>query len=51
MWKVECFKDMLRFWWQNLNFKGSFSFVLAEKLKALKGILKFGTRMFLAELR
>ena len=41
MWlKVEGFKDMMRLWWQNLNFKGSFSFVLAEKLKALKGILK-----------
>ena len=41
MWlKEEGFKDMLRIWWQNLNFKGSFSFILAKKLKALKGILK-----------
>ena len=41
MWlKVEEFKDLLRGWWQNLQFTGSFSFVLASKLKALKGILK-----------
>ena len=41
MWlKVEGFKDLLRGWWQSLQFSGSFSFVLASKLKALKGILK-----------
>ena len=41
MWlKAKGFKDMLRLRWQNLNFKGSFGFVLVEKLKALKGILK-----------
>ena len=41
MWlKVEGFKDLLRGWWQDLQFTGSFSFVLASKLKALKGILK-----------
>ena len=40
VWLLEGFKDMLRFWWQNLNFKGFFSFVLTEKLKPLKGILK-----------
>ena len=41
MWlKFEGFKDLLRDWWQSLHFSGSFSFVLASKLKALKGILK-----------
>ena len=29
-----------RDWWQNLHFSGSYSFILASKLKALKGILK-----------
>ena len=41
MWlKFEGFKDLLRGWWQSLQFSGSYSFVLASKLKALKGILK-----------
>ena len=41
MWlKFEGFKDLLRGWWQSLQFSGSFSLVLASKLKALKGILK-----------
>ena len=41
MWlKYEDFKDLLRDWWQNMHFFGSFSFVLASNLKALKGILK-----------
>ena len=41
MWlKFEGFKDLLRGWWQSLHFFGSFSFVLASKLKALKGILR-----------
>ena len=41
MWlKEEGFKDLLKDWWQGLNFKGSSSFILAAKLKALKGILK-----------
>ena len=41
MWlKHEGFKDLLRDWWQNMQFGGTFSFVLASKLKALKGILK-----------
>ena len=31
---------MLGGWWQGLKFSGSFSFILAEKLKALKVILK-----------
>ena len=41
MWlKEEGFKDLLKGWWQRLSFNGSFSFILAEKLKALKAILK-----------
>ena len=37
MWlKEEGFKDLLIGWWQSLRFSGSFSFILAEKLKALK---------------
>ena len=41
MWlKAEGFKDLLKGWWQGLSFKGSTSFILAEKLKGLKGKLK-----------
>ena len=41
MWlKYEGFKDLLKGWWQGLNFRGSSSYVLVAKLKALKGILK-----------
>ena len=41
MWlKFEGFKEILNGWWQNLQFHGSFSFILTAKLKALKGILK-----------
>ena len=41
MWlKEEGFKDLLKGWWQSLRFNGFFSFILAEKLKALKAILK-----------
>ena len=41
MWlKFEGFKDLLRVWWQSLHFSGSFSFILASKLKALEGILR-----------
>ncbi|RVW51474.1 hypothetical protein CK203_084032 [Vitis vinifera] len=41
MWlQEEGFKDLLGGWWQGLRFSGSFSFILAEKLKALKVILK-----------
>ena len=38
--KFKGFKDLFRNWWQSLQFSGSFSFILASKLKALKGILK-----------
>ena len=41
MWlKVEGFKELLKSWWQNLNFCGSHSYILVAKLKALKGLLK-----------
>ncbi|KAJ9705360.1 hypothetical protein PVL29_003414 [Vitis rotundifolia] len=41
MWlKEEGFKDLLKRWWQGLRFNGSFSFIHAKKLKALKAILK-----------
>ena len=45
MWlKYVGFKDILKGWWQNLHFYGSFSFTLSAKLKALKGILKVWNR-------
>ena len=41
MWlKSEGFKDLLKGWWQGISVKGSTSYILAEKLKGLKGILK-----------
>ena len=45
MWlKYEGFKDILKGWWQNLHFYGSFDFILSAKLKVLKGILKAWNR-------
>ena len=38
--KAEGFKELLKSWWQNLNFCGSHSYILAAKLKALKGLPK-----------
>ena len=41
MWlKFKGFRELLKGWWQILKFHGSFSYILAAKLKALKGILK-----------
>ena len=52
MWlKYEGFKEILKGWWQNLHFYGSFSFILSAKLKALKGILKAWKRDFFWEYR
>lgn len=34
------FKDLLKGWWIGYNFSGSYSFILAAKLKALKFDLK-----------
>ncbi|RVW83895.1 hypothetical protein CK203_042030 [Vitis vinifera] len=45
MWlKEEGFKDLLRNWWMGFQFRGSFSFTLSEKLKALKACLKIWNR-------
>ena len=45
MWlKFEGFKEILKGWWQNLQFHGSFSFILTAKLKARKSILKAWNR-------
>ena len=38
------FKDLLKNWWQSLQFSGSPSYVLAAKLKVLKAILKSWNR-------
>ena len=41
MWlKYEGFKDLLRDWWQDMQLFGSFSFVLASKLKGPEGDFK-----------
>ena len=40
MWLKEGFKDLLKGWWQGFNFKGSCSFILVAKLKAVKSNLK-----------
>ncbi|RVW65596.1 putative ribonuclease H protein [Vitis vinifera] len=41
MWlKEDGFKDLLKGWWQGFNYNGSYSFILTEKLKALKIKLK-----------
>ena len=45
MWlKKNGFKDLLRTWWLGLHFGGFFSFILSEKLKVLKVILKTWNR-------
>ena len=45
MWlRVEGFKDLLKNWWQSLNFSDTFSLILASKLKALKAFLKSWNR-------
>ena len=41
MWlKAECFVDRVKQWWDGYSFAGSPSFILAQKLKALKANLK-----------
>ena len=45
MWlKHEGFKEILKGWWQDLQFHGSFSFIISSKLRALKGLLKIWNR-------
>ena len=38
--KVEGFKELIRDWWQSFEFRGTYSYVLMEKIKALKVKLK-----------
>ena len=41
MWlKSEGFKEMLRQWWEGIQVSGSAGFILTEKLKALKSLLR-----------
>ena len=41
MWlKEKGFKDLIRVWWQSFTFRGISSYVLMEKIKALKENLK-----------
>ena len=41
MWiKEEGFKDLIKVWWQSLEFKGTSSYVLMEKIKSIKNLLK-----------
>ena len=41
MWlKAEGFLDKVKFWWENYHFQGTPSFILAQKLTALKSDLK-----------
>ena len=41
MWlKEEDFKEVLRKWWEGIQVSGSASYILREKLKALKPIMK-----------
>ena len=45
MWlKYAGFKEILKGWWQNFQFHGSYSFILSAMLKALKGVLKTWNR-------
>ena len=41
MWiKEEGFKDLIRVWWQSFEFRGISSYVLMEKRKAIKILVK-----------
>lgn len=41
MWlKSEGFKEKVKGWWQNLEFRGLNNFILVEKMEALKPFLK-----------
>ena len=48
MWlKEEGFKEVLRKWWEGIQVSGTASYILSEKLKALKQILKkWNTEVF-----
>ncbi|XP_050277905.1 uncharacterized protein LOC126719389 [Quercus robur] len=50
MWlKVESFVDKVRLWWNGCHFVGPLSYVLACKLKALKGDLKHWNKYVFGE--
>ena len=50
MWlKYAGFKEILKEWWQSLQFYGTSSFILSAKLKALKGLLKTWNREVFGE--
>ena len=41
MWiRDESFKDLIKDWWQNMRFNGTRSYIILEKLKALKSRIK-----------
>ena len=41
MWlKAEGFEELVNSWWQRLSFSGSSSYILIEKIKALKPLIK-----------
>ena len=45
MWlKEKGFRDLIKGWCQGLSFRGSSSFILSQKLKALKACLKVWNR-------
>ena len=49
--KEEGFKDFLKTWWEGFDIRGSYSFILTEKLKALKANLRKWTKRSLAMLQ
>ena len=41
MWlKEDGFKDLVKSWWQGLNFRRTSSFVISKKIKALKPLIR-----------
>ena len=41
MWlKAEGFKELVNSWWQGLSFSGSSNYILVEKIKALKPLIR-----------
>ena len=45
MWiRDESFKDLIKDWWQNMRFNGTRSYIILEKLKALKSRIKIWNR-------
>ena len=45
MWiRDESFKDLIKDWWRNMRFNGTRSYIILEKLKALKSRIKIWNR-------